>query len=324
MTLPLKKSLQFGVQTIFPRTEPAVVPWLPDVEEAKILIRSIDDLGYDSMWVGDHIAFAIPILDSLTQLAWACGQSDRLTFGSGIFLLPLRHPTPIAKTVSTLDHLCKGRFIFGVGVGGEFPNEFAACGVPISERGARLTESIGVLRKLWQGGSVSCDGKYYPFPNVELLPTPHQVGGPPIWCGGRSDSALIRAGQLCDGYISYVVTPEMFKNALDKITAAAESIGREVEAYGTGHLLFLRIADRYEDALDAAAETLSVRYDMDFRRPAQKYCALGSPADIAAKIDAFKASGVRHFVLDFVGPYEERDQQIERFAREVRPLLDLN
>ena len=321
MNLSLKTSLKFGVQTIYRRTEPAVGPWAPDTEDARRLIRLVDDLGYDSMWVGDHVAFTIPILDSITQLAWACGQSERLTFGTGIYLLPLRHPTPVAKMISTLDHLCGGRLIFGVGVGGEFPNEFAACGIPVKERGARLNEGIAVLRKLWNGGEVENNGKFYPFPNVELLPTPRQKGGPPIWCGGRSDGALTRAGALCDGYISYVVTPEMFKDAMEKISLAAEEAGRDVGEYGTGHLLFLRIDDSYEKALDAATEALSVRYAMDFRRPAEKYCALGFPVDIAAKIDAFKSVGVRHFVLDFVGPYEQRDQQIERFAQEVRPLL---
>ena len=324
MTLPLQNSLKFGVQTVYRRTEPAIGPWVPDVENARRLIRLIDDLGYDSVWAGDHVAFAIPILDSITHLSWACAQSERLTFGTGIYLLPLRHPTPVAKVISTLDHLCEGKLIFGVGVGGEFPNEFEACGIPVNERGARLNEGIAVLRKLWRGGKVSNDGKFYPFPDVELLPTPFQKGGPPIWCGGRSDGALARAGKLCDGYISYVVTPEMFKEAMEKINIAAESVGRDIATYGTAHLLFLRIDDSYEEALATAAEALSVRYAMDFRRPAQKYCALGAPADIAAKIDAFKAAGVRHFVLDFVGPYEQLAGQIERFAKEVRPLLGVD
>ena len=320
----LENSLKFGVQTFYRRTESAAGPWAPDVKDARRFIRLLDDLGYDSVWVGDHVAFAIPILDSITQLSWACAQSERLTFGTGVYLLPLRHPTPVAKMISTLDHLCGGKLIFGVGVGGEFPNEFEACGIPVNERGARLNEGIEVLRKLWHGGKVSNDGRFYPFPDVELLPTPVQKGGPPIWCGGRSDGALTRAGKLCDGYISYVVTPEMFKEAMEKINVAAESVGRDIATYGTAHLLFLRIDNSYEEALDAAAEALSVRYAMDFRRPAQKYCALGSPADIAAKIDSFKIAGVRHFVLDFVGPYEQRARQIELFAKEVRPLLGVD
>ena len=62
--------------------------------------------------------------------------SRRLMFGTSVYLLPLRHPVPVAKQVATLDHLSEGRFIFGVGVGGEFPREYEACGVPINERGA--------------------------------------------------------------------------------------------------------------------------------------------------------------------------------------------
>jgi alkanesulfonate monooxygenase SsuD/methylene tetrahydromethanopterin reductase-like flavin-dependent oxidoreductase (luciferase family) len=77
-------------------------------------------------------------------------MSRRLVFGTGVYLVPLRHPTPVAKQVSTLDHLTEGRFIFGVGVGGEFPRSSrpAACR---SERGARLDESLAVMRKLWSG-----------------------------------------------------------------------------------------------------------------------------------------------------------------------------
>ena len=74
-------------------------------------------------------------------------------------------------------------------------------------------------------------------------------------------------------------------------------------------------------ALDAATETLSVRYAMDFRRPAQRYCALGPPAQVAERIREFHAAGVRHIILDLLGPYEQRFAQIARFATEAMPLL---
>ena len=322
MDLPLDNGLKFGVQTIHRRTEPATGPWQPDPDYARVLVELVEGLGYDSMWVGDHIAFAIPILDPLLQLVHAAAYSKRLTFGTSVYLLPLRHPTPVAKQVSTLDHLTGGRLIFGVGVGGEFPNEYKACGVPREERGARLTEGIRVLKKLWSGQAVdNADGRFFPFPEVEMRPAPRQSGGPPIWCGGRSDAAIRRAGRLADGYISYVVTPDMYAESLEKIATAAEESKRDLTRYGTGHLLFARIDDTYEAALDAATETLSVRYAMDFRKPAQRYCALGPPADMAEQIAAFHRAGVRHIVLDLLGPYEQRDTQIERFAKEVMPLL---
>jgi len=148
-----------------------------------------------------------------------------------------------------------------------------------------------------------------------------QEGGPPIWCGGRADAALARAGRLADGYISYVITPETYREALAKIEAAAEVAGRAVERFGTGHLLFTRLDDTYDKALDAAAKSLSYRYAMDFRRAAERYAALGPPEQVAQRVRDFWDAGARHIVIDLVGPYEERPRQIEEFARKVLPLL---
>lgn len=321
MNLPLAESLAFGVQTLYRRTEPAVGPWLPDVAEARRLVELVDQSGYDSLWVGDHLAFAIPILDPLMQLMQAATWSSRLALGVGVYLLPLRHPAPVAKQAATLDLLSEGRLLFGVGVGGEFPGEFDLAGVPINERGARLGEGIEVLRKLWSGEEVSHDGRFFDFGPTRMLPAPVRPGGPPIWCGGRQPAALARAGRLADGYISYVVTPQMYAEALEHIDVAADRAGRDLTAFGTGHLLFARIDETRELAVEKASASLSVRYAMDFRRATERYAACGRPEDVAEQIAAFARAGVRHLVMDFVGPYEEKEEQVARFATEVIPLL---
>lgn len=320
--LPLDDRLSIGIQTIHRRTEPATGPWLPRIDDLVEFVARVDRCGYDSLWVGDHVAFTIPILDPLQTLAQAAVASRRLKLGTGVYLLPLRHPGPAAKEVASLDHLCEGRLIFGVGVGGEFPKEFEVCGVKRAERGARLSESIAVLRKLWSGEPVSHQGRFFAFEDVRMQPPPRQVGGPPIWCGGRSEAALARAGRLADGWLSYVVTPETYAASLAKIAAAADKVGRKPGHFGTGHLLFARLDDSYEKALDIAAETLSVRYAMDFRAAARRYAALGTAGQIAERIRAFHAGGVRHLSIDLLGPFEERAVQIERFAAEVLPLID--
>jgi probable F420-dependent oxidoreductase len=320
--IQLDGRLRIGIQTIHRRTEPATAEWLPKIDELVETVELVDRGGYDSLWVGDHISFAVPILDPLLQLAQAAVVSRRLTLGTSVYLLPLRHPAPVAKQVATLDHLTEGRLIFGVGVGGEFPKEYEVCGVPRNERGARLTEGIGLLRRFWSGDKVSHDGRFYGnFTDVPMRPPARQSGGPPIWCAGRSEGALRRTGRLADGWLSYVVTPEMYRAALEKIDAAAREVGRNVPRFGTGHLLFTRIDDSYEKALDAATETLSVRYAMDFRKAAQRYCALGRPDQVVERIREFHAAGVRHVILDLLGPYEQRKNQIARFAAEAMPLL---
>jgi alkanesulfonate monooxygenase SsuD/methylene tetrahydromethanopterin reductase-like flavin-dependent oxidoreductase (luciferase family) len=322
MTLILDTQLRIGIQTIHRRTEPADGPWLPRIDELVDLVKLVDDSGYDSLWVGDHISFPLAILDPLLQLAQAAVVSRRLLLGTSVLLLPLRHPTPVAKQVTTLDHLTEGRFILGVGVGGEFPKEYAACDVPHNERGARLAEGVTVLRKFFTGEPVTHHGKFYgPFEDVPMSPRPRQPGGPPIWFAGRKDPALRRTGRLGDGYLSYVVTPDMYRAALVTIDGAAQQVGRDPVPFGTGHLLFARLDKTYEEALDRATETLSVRYAMDFRKAAQRYCALGTPEMVAERIREFHAAGVRHVALDLLGPYEQRTEQIAWFAREALPLL---
>lgn len=322
MALKLDDKLKFGIMTIHRRTEPATGAWLPSIAELRELVELVDTSGYDSLFCGDHISFPAAILDPFLQLAQAAIVSRRLLLGTAVYLLPLRHPVPVAKQVSTLDHLSEGRFIFGVGVGGEFPKEYAACGVPHAERGPRLTEAIPLLRKLWSGEPTTHQGKYYSaFEGVPMQPPARTAGGPPIWCGGRSDGALQRAGRLADGWVSYVVTPEMYAAALEKIEQAATAAGRGDCPFATAHLLFMRLDDTREKALDAATVTLSQRYAMDFRRAADRYAALGTPEQVAERIRAFHAAGVRHIVLDIVGPYEDRDRQITAFARDVLPLV---
>ncbi len=310
MNLPLAPDTKFGWMTS-----------MDSLDAVRTTTALADRVGLDSLWVGDHIAFAVPIMDPLLQLAQAAALSDRLHFGTSVYLLPLRHPTPVAKQVGTLDRLCDGRLTFGVGIGGEFPNEFAACGVPVRERGARLSEGMDVLRSLWSGDKVSHHGKFFSFEDVLMRPKPVQVGGPPIWCGGRSEAALKRAGRKADGYISYVVTPDMYRQALATMASAADEAGREIKQFGTAHLLFFRIDDSFEKSWDVATEHLSERYASDFRGPAKKYCALGKPEDVAARINEFVEAGVRHIIIDSVSPLQERHAQVERFAQEVRPLL---
>ena len=153
-----------------------------------------------------------------------------------------------AKITSTLDVLSGGRLIFGVGVGGENPKEFEACGIPHKERGARVTEGIDVVRALWRDSPASFKGRFTQFEGVSIDPKPVQKPAPPIWIGGRSDAALARAGRQGDGWISYVVQPERYKQSVAKIEAAAAMAGRSLEGFTKAHLTFITVGKDYESA----------------------------------------------------------------------------
>jgi probable F420-dependent oxidoreductase len=309
--LPLAKTIRFGA-----------ISGALDGEHARQAAATVARLGYDSLFTGDHIAFTGPISDPLTEIAFWGALEPKLTLGTSVYLLPLRHPTIVAKMVATLDRLLgAGRLVFGVGVGGEFPPEYEACGIPLNQRGGRTNEAIEVIRRLWTEPRVAHRGKYFSFGEISMLPKPATPGGPPIWIGGRAEAALKRAARLGDGWIPYVITPQRFAAGLDFIGAEAVRAGRQLERFDTAAFIFCTLGKTFEQALEVSAEHLSKRYAMDFRAAARRYAALGTPADVAARLAEFQQSGARDFLIDIIGPYEERDAMLESFAREVIPLL---
>jgi probable F420-dependent oxidoreductase len=295
---------------------------LTDGAQAAEIVRQARTLGYDSIWAGDHIAAHVPINDPLIQLAYLAALAPELRYGTSVYLLPLRPPAVVAKLVATIDRLLgSGRFTFGVGVGGEFVPEYKACGVPVRERGGRMDEALAVLRRLWTESPVEHHGKYFDFPPLDLKPKPLSPGGPPIWFGGRAEAALARAARLGQGWIPYVITPQRYTQGLERIEQLATDCGRRLENFGTGLFVFFNIGQSFEQSLEVAAGMIGGYYAMDFRPAARRYCALGRPSDVAAKIAEFQAAGVREFVLAATAPAEEHALQVERFSREVIPLI---
>ena len=309
--LPLHTRIRIG-------TMAAVV----DREQARRTIAALSEWGYQSVWCGDHVAFTGPMSDPLTQLTYFSALNPNLAYGTSVYLLPLRHPTAVAKVVATLDRLMgAGHFVFGVGVGGEFPPEYEACGVPLKQRGGRANEGIEVIKRLWSGEPTEYRGKYFSFRKITMLPKPLTPGGPPIWVGGRAESALRRAATLGDGWMPYAVSPKRVADGLEIIAREAAKAGREFERFGTMIHLFTTLGPTYEAALDVAAHHLSKRYAMDFREPAKRYAAIGKPADVAARIADFIKAGIRDVGVDVASHPSDRDAQLEQFAKEVIPLL---
>jgi len=288
-------------------------------EEQFAIARRVDALGFDSIWTGDHVSFHHPLYESLTLLASYIGITSRVKLGVGVYLLALRHPTVAAKITSTLDALSGGRLIFGVGVGGENRKEFEACGIPHTERGARVTEGIDVVRTLWRDSPARFKGRFTQFEGVSIDPKPVQRPAPPIWVGGRSDAALARAGRQGDGWISYVVQPERYKQGLAKIEAAASAAGRSLEGFAKGHLTFITLGKDYESAERVWVERLSQRYAQDFGPLAKKYGIIGTPGQCAEQLERFIEAGCTYFVLDAICDAADEAGQIETFAAEILP-----
>jgi probable F420-dependent oxidoreductase len=299
--------MRFGVQ----------LSMLPP-EEQFTLVRRVEELGFDSVWTGDHVSFHNPLYDSLTLLASYAPITRRIRLGTAVYLLALRAPAVAAKTAATVDVLSGGRLIFGVGVGGENPKEFELCGVPHRERGARVSEGIDVVRTLWRDTPATFEGRFTRFKAVSIDPKPVQAL-PPIWVGGRSDAALARAGRQGDGWVSYVVQPGRYAQSLEKIRAAADAAGRSLDGFTAAHLAFVSVGTDYEKAKATWITHLSRRYAQDWAAHAEKYGIIGTPAQCAEQIARFADAGCAYVICDAIGEPRDKREQLETIAADVLP-----
>jgi probable F420-dependent oxidoreductase len=186
----------------------------------EVLVRTADEVGFESIWTVEHVVVPvgyasqypyskdgrmpgnnerIPIPDPIVPLAYAAALTKRVKLGTGILILPQRHPVYVAKEMATLDVLSQGRALLGVGIGW-LEEEFKVVGVPFRERAARTEESVRALRSLWGPDASSFQGRYYQWGPVESYPKPVQPGGVPIVVGGHVEGAARRAARVGNGF----------------------------------------------------------------------------------------------------------------------------
>ncbi|HEX2056554.1 MAG TPA: LLM class flavin-dependent oxidoreductase, partial [Nitrospiraceae bacterium] len=138
--------------------------------------------GFDSIWLGEHHNNRVLYPAPLVGLAAIASRTSAILLGTGVLLLPLHHPVTIAEEGAMVDVISGGRLILGVGAG-YAPEEFAAFGSPLKERGSRLEESASLLQRLWTETNVSHHGRHYHVDNATVTPRPVQRPRPPIWFG---------------------------------------------------------------------------------------------------------------------------------------------
>ena len=249
--------------------------------------------------------------------------------GAGILVLPLYPPVIVAKQLADLDAWSGGRLSVGVGVGGEFPEEFAAVGVPVRERGARTDEAMAVLRSLWAGGRVSHHGRFFDLDDIELVPVlppgaaaPRgQVGGPPLLVSGRKEPAMRRAARLGDGWMPYLFSPGAYERSVTTIREEAAAAGRDLDAEGFEWLLYLYCSVRADgdQARADVASFLGGAYGTDPSLLA-RVAPAGTPDEVAGLIQPYVDAGARHIVIS-PAAHEDTLEIVRLAAEGVLPQL---
>lgn len=281
-----------------------------------------ETLGFDSLWAGEHIAnWGAGTMSAIPTAAVMAARTTRIKVGTSVLLFPLRHPTIVAKEFATLDVISQGRVILGIGVGGENPKEFEACGIPVKERGARTNEGLEIVRKLWTQEEVTYNGRYFKMEGIRMAPKPVQQPSLPIYVAGRRDAAMRRAARHGDGWFPYLYDPERYRQSVATITEVAEQAGKKMDDFGWAIYQFIALEKSYEDGLRVAARSLQAMYRQDFQTLAPRYAVLGTAAQCVERLHDYYEAGARHLVLVPLGGGDSRQAVMEHIAGEVLPAL---
>jgi len=275
------------------------------IEDAQALVglaSRAEELGFDSVWVHDHV-FNVghvfdriggkPYYEPLTLLSFVAARTRRVRLGTSVLVLPYHNPIRLAKTAATLDVLSGGRLILGVGVG-LIEKEIRAMGSPFAERGALTDEAIAVMRALWTEDEPSFDGKYHRFAGMKFSPKPLQKPSIPVVIGGVSRAAIRRAARLGDGWQPLGLAPEALGQGIARLRTEAQSYGRDVS-------------------------TIPVSIAMSLGVSTPRRYALGKdPAEVVQNAKAYASLGVQTLVISAnTGDPTEARSALETIAREV-------
>ena len=297
--------MRFGIA--LPQFGPVAAPGL-----IADFARQAEELGYESLWVGDRVLAPLKpsrpypghtpekplppafgnFMDPLAVLTAAATVTTTARLGSSTLNATWYHPLLLGRTLTTVDQLSRGRLDAGFGLGW-METEYEALGIPWTGRGARLEETLDVLRAMWTTNPVQHEGSLWAVPPSTLDLRPVQPGGPPVLLAGYGPRALDRVGRRASGWLPSIVpgrglTVAMLAKPWQKIAAAAEAAGRDPGTLRRE----LRVnlvpgPDMVGDAMAFVREARELGYDGTFADP---QFAVGSPAEMADCADRLMAA----------------------------------
>jgi probable F420-dependent oxidoreductase len=294
-------------------------PEMPDPQALIAYAIKAEELGFDSVWVWDHIFLGVdppfPIIDSLTLLTAVAARTTRVKLGTGVLVLPLRNPVVLAKELSSLDSIAGGRLLLGL-ASGWYKREFDAVGVPFERRGRIMDQNLEILRRLWTEDQV--DGEYPPhrLRGSNMSPKPSRL--PVMLIGGYVERVLKRAA-LNGGWLTYFYTPEGFAKSWAKVREFAEAAGKDPEVLLNANQLPIYAGTSRQAVEASMLEWLGQEWDYAAWSESTKEAAIiGTVDECVAQLRAQLAVGVQKLILI---PYRYQMDQVEIIASEIIPRL---
>jgi probable F420-dependent oxidoreductase len=277
-----------------------------------------EQLGFESAWTLEQIIGSVPQLEPLAALTYAAACTERIRLGCAVLVTPLHNPVHLAKRLSTLDQLSRGRLDIGVGTGGPH-RMFAAFEVDPDTYVARFTEGLRLMKALWTQPRVTVAGRFWQLDGAAMEPKPYQKPYPPIWFGAGAPASLRRAARLGDGYLGAgSATTEQFAGYVRLIRAALAELGRDPDTFPIAKRVYVAVDDDPARARQRMSDALDRYYGYSGRAGLVSVAVTGPPDECVAGLREVVAAGAGTILLN---PLFDDAAQLERLAAEVIPRI---
>lgn len=286
-----------------------------DPAALRAYLSEAEEFGFESGWTQEQVLGTMPSVSPLEMMTYAAACTERLRLGCVVFVTPLHSPVHLAKALSSLDQLSRGRLEIGVGTGG-LARPFGAFGVDPTGLVARFNEGLALMKSLWTEPSVTLDGRFWQLDGAPMEPKPFQKPHPPIWFGGSAPAALRRAVRHGNGFFG--AGSQTTANFVDQVRLVHEEVARQERDPATFQIakrVYIGVGD--ESVKGRVADALGQLYrtaGLDIAEVAVS----GSPDECAAGLRAVAEGGAELILLNTL--FDESDQ-MHRLANEVLPQL---
>ena len=314
-----KPAIRFGLQVAQQHTT---------VEELKEVWQEAEALGFDTLWVNDHLLPSVgpsdgSMLESWTLLGAMAVSTSKIRIGCMVTSNTFRHPSVLAKMATTVDHLSNGRLIFGIG-SGWFKREHEAYGVEFSTmkgRSRRLDEALQVITKLWRAApTASYEGKYYSLVDAPFVPKPVQHPMPPIMIGGIGEKlTLPLVARYAQMWNVPILSPSQFAKKNQVLEQYCTDIKRDCSEIERSYLTPMYLNPSPEAMQNIRQRAMTMRGMTEAE--ARQTIVAGTPAEIRTQLQAYIDIGVTHFIINLRRPGLYDRAAVRIFATEIMPAL---
>jgi probable F420-dependent oxidoreductase len=275
-----------------------------------------EELGFESAWTQEQVLGSMPHLGPMETMTYAAACTDRLRLGCAVFVTPLHSPVHLAKSLSTLDQLSRGRVEVGVGAGGR-GRMFSAFGIEPDGLVARFTEGVRLMKACWTEPLITFNGRFWQVDGAAMEPKPFQKPHPPVWFGGSHPAAVRRAVRHGDGFFG--AGSQTTAQFAQQVRIARDSLaeqGRDAAGFPIAKRVYIAVDDDAGRAKEGIAAALGRLYSFFGLRDLTPVAVFGPPRQCVAGLSAVAAAGAELILLN---PLFDDAEQMERLAAEVIP-----